>query len=285
MPHLKIKSSTVFFIALIFTLVSCHSGYVSLDYKIYPDAYCNNDSSLVAFMITKKAFQKPKGIARFPDGGQSKTIYNKTDLYVFNFKNKTQLNVLHLNDLSLTKGHTLALPIIEISFTDSILFFHISPITGWNNNPKTDHSASDSANIKNIKNLYSKTFVWNFYNQKVWQIDTLEFDSYCSTCTRITLTEAYNFVKKVPLEDIGLNIMDIFPKSKKDYIDETIYLKNDSKISRRAVIEQIIAKLSKNEIRGILLQMDNHLNSLDGFERTSYEFYSKETYEQIQALL
>ncbi len=270
---------------LLFAMVSCHSGYVSLDYKIIPDAYCNRDSTLVAFLATKKAFLKPKGIARFPDGGQSKVIYQQTDVYVFNKKNKKRLNALHLDNLDLINGNIPASLKTEISFTDSLLLFSIIPATNWDNHLKYSRSGTDSANIEGMKIKFSKPFIWNFYQQEVWQIDSAEFNSYGSTHYRISLTEAYNFVGEIPLEDLGLEIMDIFPKSEKDYINETIYLKNDAKISRRAVVEQIIAKLSKEEIKAILLQMDKHLNSLQGYEKSTYQLYSKETYEQIQALL
>jgi len=270
---------------LLFTIVSCHSGYISLDYKIYPGAYCNMDSSLVAFMATKKAFLKPTGIARFPDGGQSKVIYQKTDLYVFNTKNNKRINVFHLDDSNLTKGNIPASPKTKISFTDSLLFFSMMPANSWEYHLKFARSEADSANIENLKIKCSKPFVWDFYKQEIWQIDSVVFKSLNTEYYRISLTEAYNFVRELPLEDIGLNIMDIFPKSEKDYINETIFLKNDSKISRKAVVEQIIAKLSKEEIKALLLKMDNHLNSLEGYEKSTYQLYSRETYGQIQALL
>jgi len=285
MNSLITRGNKIFLIPLIFILVSCHSEYVSLDYKICPDACYNNDSTLVAFLATKKAFLKPKGVARFPDGGRSKIIFNKTDLYIYNVQNKKQLNVLHLDDLSLTKDNVLATPKTEISFTDSILFFRIMSENSWESQLKLAHTASDTANIEILKNLYSKPFLWEFYKQEVWQVDSAEFDSYDRTYKHVSLTEVYNFVKEVPLTDLGLNIMEIFPKSEKDYINETIYLKNDSKISRKAVVEQIIAKLSKEEIKELLLKMDNHANSLKGYEKTTYETYSAETYKQIQALL
>lgn len=284
--HILIKNGGRFLPAfLLFTMVSCHSGYVSLDYKIYPGAYCNIDSSLVAFMATKKAFLKPTGIARFPDGGQSKVIYHKTDLYVFNTKNNKRINVFNLDDSNFTQGKIPVSPKTKISFTDSLLFFSMMPVNSWDYHLKFARSEADSANIENLKIKWSKPFVWNFYKHDVGQIDSVVFKSLNTEYYRIFFTEAHNFVRELPLEDIGLIIMDIFPKSEKDYINETIFLKNDSKISRKAVVEQIIAKLSKEEIRALLLKMDNHLNSLEGYEKSTYQLYSRETYEQIQTLL
>jgi hypothetical protein len=84
---------------------------------------------------------------------------------------------------------------------------------------------------------------------------------------------------------MGLQIMNIYPKSQEKYIEETIYLKNESALSRRAVVEQFVSKLSKHEIKLLLKKMDIYKNSLDGYEKIKYEEYSKETYKQIQALL
>lgn len=172
-----------------------------------------------------------------------------------------------------------------MSFADSTLFFDIKPVTPWTFYLKYARSATDSAQINELINAYSQPFKWYFATQQPVQIDSVEFNSYYSAFNRISLSEAYNFVREIPLEDLGLNIMKIFPKSAKDYINETIYLKNDSKISRKAVVEQIIAKRSKVEIRELLSKMDNYANSLKGDEKLAYETYSVETYEQIQALL
>lgn len=79
--------------------------------------------------------------------------------------------------------------------------------------------------------------------------------------------------------------MEIYPKSKKDYIHETIYLKNTSFTTRRAVIEQIISNLDPTEIRNILDEMEEYQNRLDGIEMTEYQMYSKDTRELLENLL
>ena len=78
---------------------------------------------------------------------------------------------------------------------------------------------------------------------------------------------------------------DIYSKSDKDYIKETIFLKNTSSLSRQAVIEQIIAKQSKQKIKGLLREMEEYKNSLDGSEKTEYEIHSEDVYKKIKALL
>ncbi|MCK5371281.1 MAG: hypothetical protein KAQ62_22125, partial [Cyclobacteriaceae bacterium] len=69
------------------------------------------------------------------------------------------------------------------------------------------------------------------------------------------------------------------------YIEETIYLKSDGQTTRRAVIEQIISRLDKQEIKTLLNEMNDYANGLEGLEKTEYEYYSKETYDGIQELL
>ena len=87
------------------------------------------------------------------------------------------------------------------------------------------------------------------------------------------------------MADWGLMVKDIYPKPDNEYIEETIYLRNGSSVTRRAVVEQIIAKMSKQEIKELLKNMDEYKNSLEGLKRTEYEIYSKDTYEKIQELL
>jgi hypothetical protein len=75
---------------------------------------------------------------------------------------------------------------------------------------------------------------------------------------------------------LHLDIMKINPKPENSYVEETIYLKNGSPITRRAGIEQIISKLSKDKIRELIDEMDTYKKSLEGIELTEYEIYSKD---------
>lgn len=270
---------------LLLSVVSCHSGYISLDCHIHNEACYNTDSSLVAFMATKRAYLKPKGIATFPDGGQSKVITHNTDLYIYHIENKTIQNEWHLDDLTRLKPSLLSSIRIKMFFTDSALVFRIAPVTHWDFFLKYARSGSDSLNIETARNHYSQPLEWRYEKQEINQIGSTEFDALSNRGNRISLTKLKNLVSEIPLSHLGLNIMDIFPKPEKAYINETIYLKNDSSTSRRAVIEQIISKLDKGDIRKLLKRMDNHLKRLEGQEEMNYRQLSGETYEKIRALI
>lgn len=259
---------------LLLTLTACHSNYVSLEQTTNFDprpAFLHDDTSQIAFVSTQRAYQQATGIAAFPDGGQSKDIYNKTGLFLYNGENKKLI-------------HIMAIPNIPYLYMDA----KIVQANGFiYYNCELDRSKSITPErALALKDKYSKCLAINTTTNDIHTIDTTEFNTlyqkYYSECS---LTELNNHLKKIPLAMFGLLIHDIYPKSDKKYIEETIYLKNGSKTSRRAVVEQIIAPLPKHKIKDLLRKMDEHKNSLEGLKKKEYEIYSQDTYKNIQALL
>ena len=56
-------------------------------YQPHP-VYQHGDSTKIAFVPIQKAYLRAKEITTFPDGGQSKVIYIKTGLYIFDLGKK-----------------------------------------------------------------------------------------------------------------------------------------------------------------------------------------------------
>jgi len=270
---------------LLLLLVSCHSEFVSLKYDIFNDAYWNQDSTKVAFVASKEAFLKATGIQKFPDGGRAKMVLREIDLYVLNVEDNELEKKWHFDDLSKLPSNISSSLNVKIVLNDSLLLFSIFPVTDWDFYLKFARSAADSSEIKNLKARYSVPFSWKSYEGGLSPIDSSAFRTAFKSEKRISLSDINAYLEKISLEDMGLNIMALYPKAEKDYIEETIFLKNDSWLSRRAVIEQIISKLDKTEIRALLEEMESYANSLDGVEKSAYEIYSRETYEKIEALL
>ena len=135
-----------------------------------------------------------------------------------------------------------------------------------------------------VKKKYEKCYSININTNEVSMVDTVMFNTLYRKYYKKKDVDLSG-LKKIPLAQFGLLIQDIYPKPDKKYIEETIYLKNKSKISKRAVVEQIISKLDKIEIKALLKKMDDYRNSLEGLEKKEYEIYSEETYKRIQALL
>jgi hypothetical protein len=77
--------AVILIISLVSVVSSCHSDYVVLDYNLHHGACYNQDSSKIAAIISSRAFFKPRGISKFPDGGMPKYVFEKTGLYIGDF--------------------------------------------------------------------------------------------------------------------------------------------------------------------------------------------------------
>jgi hypothetical protein len=264
--------------AMLISLISCHSNYVYLNYEMskYPyPVYKQNDSSKIAFISTQKAYRKAIGILAFPDGGQSKVIYNKTELCIIDKKNGKLTHLMEISSAPYLVTHT------KLAFIDDFVYY----------NCEIDTSKSiDSTRVISIRKKYVKCFSININKKKINQIDTAEFNTLLKKNKfKCNLSVLAKELKKIPLAELGLVIQDIYPKSDKAYIEELIYAKSSGSVSTRAIIEQIISKLDKQEIKAILNKMDEYKNSLDGwdevYEKGKYEYYLEETSKAIKELL
>lgn len=266
-------------------LTSCHSEHVSLDYTVYGGAQWNTEHSKIALVASKSAYRRAKGIAAFPDGGIPDYLIKDAGLYVFNPKNKQLTEVVDFTDITELLGNSKGRYAVKIVFNDALIYYSIKPVSGWDF--WIEHS-NDSGEVGALKEKYSKTYAYNINEKEVTIVDSSLFSSAYQknqAANRANRTELNRKLSALPLADWGLVIQDIYPKSDKAYIEETIYLHNGSAITRRAVIEQIISKRSKQEIKDLLKKMDEYKNSLESYEKAKYEFSSKDTYKWIQSLL
>jgi hypothetical protein len=260
-------------------MTSCYSDYVYLGLNTHhdPDPVFNyQDSSKIAFVSTQEAYLRVKGISAFPDGGQPKIIYNKTGLYIIDVKSN---NTTHLMELSETPPYL---------YTNTKLLY-IDDFICYNCEIDTSKSI-DSTLFLSLKNKYVKCFSINIKTKEISIINTAEFNSLDQKNNlKCSLSELNKKLNKIPLAEFGMVIQDIYPKSDEAYIKELIYAKSGGKVSNRAIIEQIISRLNKQEIKSLLKEMNDYKNSLDGwdevYEKAKYEYYLEETSKSIQKLL
>ena len=256
---------------------SCYSDYVhlKLELKHYQPkpVYQYGSSTKLAFVSIQKAYLRAKGITAFPNGGQPKVIYQKTGLYIFDIESN---ELIQLNDLTSSANFPWYFRNrSQLLFIDSLVYYF---------------SKGQALNVEEakdpllLKKKYEKCYSININTKEVNLVDTALFNSLYQKYYKKRKVDLSG-LQKIPLSDFGLIIQEIYPKSDKDYIEETIYLTSDGNTSRRAVIEQIVSKLDKQEIKKLLRQMDNYAKGLEGLEKTKYEIYSEETYKSIQALL
>jgi hypothetical protein len=281
----KRKLTTLISRLLIFSVViltsSCYSKYLSLDYKVHTGAQYNEITHTFAFVATKLAYLNPRGITKFPDGGTPDYLVKEVSLYLYYPINHSLEKVADLNDLVEIIGPFPSRWKVKLELSDSLLYFKILPLNDWAFLLKTHNSYSDSILIDSLRDKYHKSYVLRLIN---FQVNESPFPDF-SHSNAADLTELNKRLENEPLSIWGLNIMDIYPKSDKDYIEETIYLKNSSFKTRRAVIEQLISTMNPEEVKGLLFKMEEYQNNLEGFEKSEYELYSKETKELLKRLL
>ena len=257
-----------------FYLTSCYSDYIHLKYETSHDpapVFQSGDSNQVAFVSTQEAYLRAKGITAFPDGGQVKIIYKETGLYICDVKNSKATLLVNV-------------PNSPYLLTDTKLVY-LNDVVHYCCEIDTSKSI-DSVLFSSLNEKYVKAFSIDTKTNEVSNLDTEKFNLlYQKHNKKCGLSLLNKELKNIPLSEFDLVIQDIYPKSDKAYIDETIYLKSDGQTTRRAVIEQIISKLDKQEIKSLLRQMDDYANELEGLEKTEYEYYSKETYDSIQDIL
>ena len=272
-------------LGVLLMLTSCYSEYLHLNYKLHHGACRNDENTRVAFIMSKRAYRPAKGIARFPDGGIPEYLLEETTLYIFDRGKNEVIKLMDFSDLSKLLGSSRSSWKSDLMYTDSLIYCSVAPVMEWEWYIERADTKKDTLRLYHLRDKYSRPFVFNKKTRTVSHTDSSSFASVYQKNHKVDFTEFNNKLSELPLSEFGLVIKDIYPKSDEEYIKETIYLKNPSSLSRRAVVEQIISKLSKQQIRVLLKKMDEYKNGLEGLEKTEYEIYSRETYERIKALL
>jgi len=272
--------------ASLLLMTSCYSEYLHTDYSIHHGACWNNDRTSTAFITSTLAYRPAKGIATFPGGGIPEYLMEDVGLYIYDTIKHDLHKVADFNDLAGFIGAWRSSWKTKIAYTDSLVYYFVQPVSDWSfylqSIAKTEE---DSTLVYDLKDKYSDPLVFNINTGNIHPVNSSVFISIYNKDREADFMNVHDMISGIPLSELGLHIKSIYPKPDKEYIEETIYLKNTSPVSRRAVIEQIISLLSEKEIMNLLDKMDNYENKLEGLEKQEYERNSKAVYEEISALL
>jgi len=280
------KVKLVLMAGVLLLLTGCYSDYVHLDYSLHHGARYNNDSSKIAFVLSKMAYRPAKGMAAMPDGGIPEYLLEEVTIYTLDTASKKIKRVADLDDIAGYTGAYRSSFRIQLSWADPLLYYTAAPVSDWSF--YLEHAANneeDSLAIKELMDKYSKPLVVNTATGKMGRTDTASFAAALEKSSPADFMKLSNILKGIPLAELGLQIRLIYPKADNKYIEETIYLENTSPLSRRAVVEQVIPGLSPDEIRQLLDEMDKYQESLEGQERDEYRRKADELREMIRALL
>ncbi|MFO7790178.1 MAG: hypothetical protein R6V32_06365, partial [Bacteroidales bacterium] len=250
-------------ISLMCFLSSCHSDYIVLDYNLHHGACYNQDSSQIAAIISSRAYFKPSGISRFPDGGRSKYVFEKTGLYMLDLEAQNLTLAVDFSDLTDLIGSYRSSWKTRFTFKDNAVYYQVSPVSDWDFILSyAAKNEKDSSRIQALQEKYDKHYVYDAAGAETDIVDTSLFASCYKQKIEADFSKVNEYLKQIPLSDFGLVLNNIHPKPDKKYIEETIYLKNKSKKTRRAVIEQIISTMEDEEMRDLLDKIEKHKSQL-----------------------
>ena len=264
------------FLGITIFFTSCrYADNVSLNIEYEIGATNFSDSTKTAYLSTQQAYRRAEGQAAFPDGGQSKYVYRRKGLYVFDVKNSELTYLKDLSKLDSLPWYISMHP--RLVFKDSLLFYKCTI---------DSLKPMDSLEFIEMKRVFAECFSIDINTKKINQVDIEKFNKLYLKYKIRPVGGMFKRAEAHPLAEWGLVLKEIYPKSDEQYIDYFISWKSGgNSLSRRAIIEQIIAHKSKDEIREILQRMNDYKESLDAYDKDSYEFWMRDDYNQLRKLL
>ncbi|MFP4687604.1 MAG: NADase-type glycan-binding domain-containing protein [bacterium] len=260
-----------------------------MDYSSHHGPCQNENGERIAFIASTRAYRKPTGLRRFPDGGIPRYLLEDVSLYLFTPETSELEKVTDFNDLLELVGSYRSSWKTRLVFVDGNLYFHVSPVTDWKWYKKQEsENTKRTEKIKKLEQKYEKYRVYDLETKKFSTVSSEEFKEEYNrrreSC-RVGLTELNQMLAEVPLSAWGLVASDIYSKPDAAYIEETIYARNPSSLTRRAVAEQIIAKLPPDKIRNLLAKMHSYKQRLEGHEKQEYETRVRDLRERLESIL
>ncbi|QKG80788.1 hypothetical protein [Tenuifilum thalassicum] len=257
---------------------SCHSNYLSTKLTLGDDLAFSPDSSSFIFLAKIDIFRRPTGIARFPDGGQSKYEFTDVAFYSFNLSDSSVTRVYDLNntlllcndlnynyaDLELVGDSLLA---FKIDFFEYALPFYL----------KRCVNHADSAKGYEVYNFLKSAYVLNIKNDKLYCIDSLEFAKINNKSKPNRRAREYvSYLTSVPLDAFGIDLENIWPDVKDDYVDYLVLKEGDERI-RKSIISKICS-CSNFDIDKIVNMMEKRREHLKRKDEKSIDYKDSLTY-------
>jgi hypothetical protein len=256
-----------------------------MDYDIHHYPCRNESGDKIAFIVSKCAYRHAKGIARFPDGGTPKYLLEETSLYLLDTNSRDLDKLTDFQYLTELLGCHRSNWTTKLACSTDSIYCNISPVSNWEFYLRMAKTAKDSQKVKRIQEKYNHPLVFHSLMQKSKIINDTLFQQKYTKDREVNFSVLKRHLSVIPLSEMGLVIQEIYPKSDEAYIEETILLRNTSRLARQAVLEQIISKLNNQQIKALLREMNEYKKDLKGREKENYKRNSRALYNEMKALL
>ena len=222
-------------------LTACHSEYAVLNYSIHHKPCYNQDSSEIAVFVSTFGYLPPKGLARFPDGGQSKMLHENVSLFLLSNDNSELEIIEEFSDLTDLIGAYRSSWKTKVCYHGDSLIFQVEPVSDYNFIMSyAAKNRADSLQIEQLQKKYNTAWL-HLPGSRTNRPITAP-----ANCFKGKLTASFdtvtNALEKFPLDALGLNLSEIHPKSKKHYIKGLETGKINSDLTKRAIQEQLMGE-------------------------------------------
>ena len=258
----KLQILIIFTIAVVLT--SCtHSYFLTSSVKNSYDAVWNKDSTAFAFVSIERIFRPATGLAKFPDGGISKTVFNRVAVYHYNIKNNTLTQIGEYQNIGFMGE--ISIRALRIIVNDTSVFYKLPAIRTYRKNKAYRFAVNQKDSIKISKNieLAKHAYQYNFKTKTNSIFDTVLFNELDTLPQIIHGNNAEDkYIKTITLTKRGIFLKNIYPQSMRRY-KKYILEGRGSKDIRDAIVEQEFPKLSNKKIKKLMDEMTEFKQKLN----------------------
>ena len=259
-------------------LSSCRSPYLcmSTDYS-YKYAW-KKDNSAFAFTAINRLYRMPEGIAKFPDGGKSKTVYFDAALYYFDIRNEKLNRIADFKDFFILYPKKQDYQNLKLAFDDFRIYYKFPDANDFDiqSAKKYVHGKDDSVKLAEAVKNTSKIFVYQANTKETIKINALpENVSWADKNNIVYLKDLRkNCLKNITCADWGIVLKSVYPQSDKKYKNYIIY-KKGNELSRNAVLKQVVSHFDENQISKMMDRMTKYKAKLNKKALKSVSYKNK----------
>ncbi len=276
---MKNKLQILIVFAFIVILTSCtHSDFMVSSIKNSYDAVWNKDSTTFAFVSIESFFRPATGLAKFPDGGISKTVFHRIAVYHYNIKNNTLTQIGEYQNIGFMGE--ISIRALRFIVNDTGVLYKLPTIRNYQIYKAYRLAVNQKDSIKISKNIEQAkhAYQYNFKTKTNSIFDTTLFNRLDTLQQIIHGNNAEDkYIKTITLTKRGIFLKNIYPQSMRMY-KKYILKGRGSKDIRDAIVEQEFPKLSNKEIKNLMDEMTEFKQELEKKSKNTVnykiDFYS-----------
>jgi len=279
------KNLILIFVILFFS--ACSSKYINIKTQYSKDIAMNKNNSAFTFIAINKIYRRPTGIATFPDGGKSTQEYFDVAVYYYDIKNKKLNRIVDLNNLTQLFPKDSAYFLTKFAFYNSMIYYKIPSATEYNIREAKKKRSNPKGEIDKAVEYVSKIHAYNLTSKENLELVSLPSDIKWSEYNYEQKKKLKNsYLNKVPMSDWNIILKNIYPQSKRIYMEYIIQARKGSALE--AIYEQIAPSFNREDIQYILKEMEDYKQDLyneyktnsdgpyrESLKRERYENYVK----------